>query len=121
MTQTPYNPVNRLVLAGDAEIAAMHVKLARKLRPKIEITARAEATPKAELRNPLEWGKPYNTGPGTAMIKTLCGLFRIDRLTTQAFVSYTAWKLTPAGEGLHTRLGAHDTGELAKAACEDAR
>lgn len=88
-----------------------------------ELSAKPEnvgATPKAELRQPLEWLKPVVTGPGTATMKTACGLFRIDKVASQLSVGYTCWKLSLMPGALNERLGCADDPEKAKALCNAA-
>lgn len=67
----------------------------------------------------LEWLAPVTTGLGTAMLKSACGHFRIDRVATQMSVGYTCWQMRPGQ--LNKRLGAVDEAEAAKALCEAAR
>lgn len=97
----------------------MWAKLAKHTKPQVSIQVpQAGETPKAELRSPIEWLKPVNTGQGTAMLKSACGRFRIDRVATQASVGYTCWQMRPGQ--LNKRLGAVDDADAAKKLCEAA-
>lgn len=97
----------------------MWTTLAKRAKPQVSIQV-PETVPTAqpELRPLLEWLKPVVTGIGTAMLKSTCGRFRIDRVTTQASVGYTCWEIRP-GE-LNKRLGAVDEPDAAKRLCEAA-
>lgn len=129
----PFVPMGpQAPLATPEDHARMAAVLAKHAKPKVAVSpgvprcpdaSRADPTPSALTRaDPLlEWGKPYNIGPGTAMLKSLCGLFRIDRVTSQLSVGYTSWSLAPAGQGLNRRLGCAETADAAKALCEAAR
>lgn len=125
----PFVPMGpQAPLATPEDHARMAAVLAKHAKPKVAVVATPEETrghpmtPADTAGHPaIEWGKPYNIGPGTAMLKSLCGLFRIDRVTSQLSVGYTSWSLAPAGQGLNRRLGCAETADAAKALCEAAR
>jgi hypothetical protein len=70
------------------------------------------------LAAPIEWGKPVVTSPGAACLRSLCGRYRINRVTSQALALYTAWRESPAPGVLHVRLGCVDEAAAAKALCQ---
>lgn len=115
--QMPYSPIHEPQKHVSQE--EMWAKLAKRAKPPVSIqVSEAVPTPKAELRALIEWLKPVETGIGTAMLKSACGRFRIDRVTTQTSVGYTCWQML-AGQ-LNKRLGAVDEAAAAKALCEAA-
>jgi hypothetical protein len=112
----PYSPIR----APEKHVSEedMWAKLAKRTKPLVSINPpQAAQTPKAELRV-LEWLKPVRTGEGTATVKTACGRFRIDRVTSQASVGYTCWQMRPGH--LNERLGCADDPDKAKRLCEAA-
>lgn len=126
MTVQPYYPMNQPPLATEADHTRMAAILARHAKtPDAEADYRETSVREAVCQPlptsaPLEWGKPCNTGPGTAMIKSVCGRFRIDKVASQLSVGYTAWALKAADLGLNKRLGCAETADEAKALCQAA-
>lgn len=116
--QMPYSPIHEPQKhVSQDEMWAM---LAKRAKPQVAIQVpKAEETPKAEFLSLIEWLKPVKTGEGTAMLKSACGQFRIDRVASQMSVGYTCWQMRPGQ--LNRRLGAADEAEVAKALCEAAR
>lgn len=78
----------------------------------------SKATQSPQEKFSLKWLPPERTGPGTAMMRSECGQFRIDKVESQLSVGYTCWRLRAADRGLNQRLGSAGTKEEAIALCE---
>lgn len=116
MIKHGYSPIRPL------EKHVSHEKMREILASRLEKAARAaapnSAAPMVSRETSIEWGKPQCMGPGTAMLKSLDGRYRIDRVESQAFVGYTSWALFGGELGLNRRLGVADDSALAKRLCQ---
>lgn len=116
---TPYQPLGpRTPPAGDAEVAEMMEKLARRSAGNVPVSI-------APQKEPLRWQKPKKTGAhGQGYMLSECGQFSVTKDMHELGFSYLAWDIRPKMRGaiVATQLGpVCRTKDEAIALCEAAR
>lgn len=112
----PYVPTHRAPQATEADQARMAAKLAKRSNPSVQISPAAQS-PK-EKSGSIEWHEPEKVSHGSAIMRSRCGRFRIDKIQSQLSVGYTCWLLNGADLSLNKRLGCADSKAAAIELCE---
>ena len=113
----PYSPMH----GPQKEVSQeeMWAKLAKHVKPKVEVKLQNEARSPKEKAAPIEWQKPIRTSThGAGYMLSACGRFSVTKDMHELGFTYTAWLRTthPA-----TNLGCRLKKEEAMALCEAAR
>lgn len=97
-----YRPERPVPVASEAEIQAMHSKLAQRAGRVSTPTPvqRSEAVQSPKEKSALEWEKPV---VGGTAVKTKCGRYSCCKVTTNGKLHYELWKFVPSG-GWFTRI-----------------
>lgn len=99
--QHRYQPMVPQHIADEAEIAAMHAKLAQKVKTPKPSTPQDVQSP--QEKSELKWNKPISKLDDSVI--TQCGIYCCARVTVQGVRMYELWK-RPVGGGMAKQLAA---------------
>ena len=97
----PYQPMVPQKLATEADVDAMHAKLAAR-SASIPLASPSAAVQSPKEKSALKWAKPTST-TATA-VKTECGTYSCAKVTVMGINYYELWQLIPERKQLARRL-----------------